>query len=125
MSLPQKKEFRIPQWLMLLIVILAISVITAIINPRFLRINNIMNIFEQISVLGLVAVGATIIIISGNFDISVGAIIGLSACVMAICINAGMNSFLASLVCILISMSCTTLNGVLSILFKAPSFIIT
>ena len=45
MSLPQKKEFRIPQWLMLLIVILAISVITAIINPRFLRINNIMNIF--------------------------------------------------------------------------------
>ena len=125
MSLPQKKEFRIPQWLMLLIVILAISVITAIINPRFLRINNIMNIFEQISVLGLVAVGATIIIISGNFDISVGAIIGLSACVMAICINAGMNSFLASLVCILISMSCTTLNGVLSILFKAPSFIIS
>jgi ribose transport system permease protein len=84
-----------------------------------------MNILEQISVLGLVAAGATILIISGNFDISVGAVIGLSACVMAILINNGVNSFIASIVCILIAMTCTTLNGILSIIFKSPSFIIS
>jgi ribose transport system permease protein len=84
-----------------------------------------MNIFEQISVLGLVAAGATILIISGNFDISVGAIIGLSACVMAILINNGVPSFFASIVCIAIAMACTTLNGILSIVFKSPSFIIS
>ncbi|MGB4407685.1 MAG: ABC transporter permease [Sphaerochaeta sp.] len=84
-----------------------------------------MNIFEQISVLGLIASGATILIISGNFDISVGAIVGLSACVMAILINNGVNSFVAAIVCILVSMSCTTLNGILSIVFKSPSFIIS
>jgi ribose transport system permease protein len=100
-------------------------VITTLINPKFVRINNLMNIFEQISVLGLVAAGATILIISGNFDISVGAVIGLSACVMAILINSGVPSFFAALACILIAMACTTLNGILSIVFKSPSFIIS
>ena len=60
------------QWLILLLIILLISVLTALKNPRFLMLNNVMNIFEQIAVLGLVAAGATILIISGNFDISVG-----------------------------------------------------
>jgi ribose transport system permease protein len=113
------------QWVLLLLVIISISIITTIINPKFVRINNLMNILEQISVLGLVAAGATILIISGNFDISVGAVIGLSACVMAILINNGVNSFIASIVCILIAMTCTTLNGILSIIFKSPSFIIS
>ena len=62
------------QWLILLLIILLISVLTALKNPRFLMLNNVMNIFEQIAVLGLVAAGATILIISGNFDISVGAV---------------------------------------------------
>lgn len=113
------------QWVLLLMVIIVISAITTLINPRFVKINNLMNIFEQISVLGLMAAGATILIISGNFDISVGAIVGLSACVMAILINNGVNSFVAAIVCILVSMSCTTLNGILSIVFKSPSFIIS
>ena len=89
------------QWMLLLMVIIVISVITTLINPRFVRINNLMNIFEQISVLGLMAAGATILI------------------------NNGVNSFIAAIVCILVSMSCTTLNGILSIVFKSPSFIIS
>ena len=52
------------QWLILLLIILLISVLTALKNPRFLMLNNVMNIFEQIAVLGLVAAGATILIIS-------------------------------------------------------------
>ncbi|MDF2524604.1 MAG: transporter permease [Clostridiales bacterium] len=113
------------QWLILFFIIIAISVVTALINPRFLMLSNIMNIFEQISVIGLVAAGATIVIISGNFDISVGAIIGLSCCVTAIMINQGVNGVLASIVGILISVACTLLNGILAILFKTPSFIIS
>lgn len=120
-----KNKLLSAQWLILLAIIIFISVITAMINPKFLMLNNIMNIFEQIAVLGLVAAGATIIIISGNFDISVGAIIGLAACVMAILINQGVNGFAAALAGILISMGCTFFNGVLSIMFKAPSFIIS
>lgn len=125
MNIKIKQTLLRSQWLILLMVILLISAITAIINPRFLMVNNIMNIFEQIAVLGLVAAGASIIIISGNFDISVGAIIGLTCCITAILINAGVNGFAASAAGILVSMLCTLLNGILAILFKAPSFIIS
>lgn len=113
------------QWLMLLLITILISVFTAIANPKFLAVNNIMNIFEQIAVSGLVAAGATILIISGNFDISVGAIIGLACCTNALLINQGVNGIVASVAAILVCMACGLLNGALAIIFKAPSFIIT
>ena len=95
------------QWLILLLIILLISVLTALKNPRFLMLNNVMNIFEQIAVLGLVAAGATILIISGNFDISVGAVIGLSSCLMAMMMNAGIPIPAAAAAGILTAMFCT------------------
>ena len=113
------------QWFFLLIVIAAISLFTSILNPRFVRIGNIINILQQVSTLGVVAAGATILIISGNFDISVAANLGLSACVMAMLINAGVPSGLAVPAGILVSVVCSTFVGVSSILFRAPSFIIS
>lgn len=113
------------QWLMLLLITLLISLFTAIANPKFLAMNNIMNIFEQIAVSGLVAAGATCLIISGNFDISVGAVIGLACCTDALLINNGVNVLLASIAAIIVCMICCFLNGALAIVFKAPSFIIT
>jgi len=113
------------QWFLLLIVVILISALTGYVNPRYFMQQNLLNILEQISVLGLVAAGATILIISGNFDISVGSIIGLSACIMAILINQGMNEFLVGVIGVLVCVVCATLNGILSVAFRAPSFIIS
>jgi len=113
------------QWFLLLIVIAVISVTTGSINPRFYNINNLVNILEQISVLGVIASGATILIISGNFDISVGASIGLSACVMAMLMKAGVPPGVAVVAGIGVALLCALFVGVNSIVFKAPSFIIS
>jgi len=113
------------QWFLLLIVVFLISALTGYVNPRYFMQQNLLNILEQISVLGLVAAGATILIISGNFDISVGSIIGLSACVMAILINQGINEFLVGVIGVLVCVICATLNGILSVAFRTPSFIIS
>jgi ribose transport system permease protein len=113
------------QWFLLLIVILLISVVTGLGNPRFFFKDNLINILEQISVLGLVSAGATILIISGNFDISVGSMIGLAASTMAILMNLGLNENLVSLVGILICIACSSLNGFMSVVFRTPSFIIS
>jgi ribose transport system permease protein len=113
------------QWFLLLIVVLLISAVTGSINPRFFMKENLVNILEQISVLGLVAAGATILIISGNFDISVGSMIGLSACIMAILMIGGVNETIAGLVGILVCILCSSLNGFLSVIFRTPSFIIS
>jgi ribose transport system permease protein len=113
------------QWFLLLVVMLIIAAFTGAINPRFFRTNNIVNIFEQISTLGVVASGATILIISGNFDISVGANIGLSSCVMAMLIKAGMPYGVAIPAGLLVAVLCGLFVGVNAILFRAPSFIIS
>ncbi len=113
------------QWFFLLIVEVALAVVTGLINPRFFGLNNIENILEQVSVLGLVASGATLLMIAGNFDISVGANIGMSACVMAIMIKAGYGSAPSVVAGILVATFNAFFVGACSILFKAPSFIIS
>jgi ribose transport system permease protein len=113
------------QWFFLLIIIVLLSIAAGVINYRFFTVNNLLNILEQISVLGLVAAGATILIISGNFDISVGKIIGLSACVMAMLLKSGMNDVLAAICGIGVCVACSLLNGFLSTRLGAPSFIIS
>jgi len=113
------------QWFFLLIIMVIIGGVTGAINPRFFRVNNIVNIFEQISTLGVVASGATILIISGNFDISVGASIGLSSCVMAMLMKANVPYAEAIAAGLAVSLLCALFVGGNSILFKAPSFIIS
>lgn len=111
------------QWFFLLVVILAIGAVTTVLNARFIRINNVVNILEQISSLGVVAAGATILIISGNFDISVGANLGFSACVMALLIKGGAPYTPAVAAGIVLAVVNALFVGGTSILFKAPSFI--
>jgi ribose transport system permease protein len=113
------------QWFLLLVVVLVIAAFTGAINPRFFRTNNIVNIFEQISTLGVVASGATILMISGNFDISVGANIGLSSCVMAMLIKAGLPYGVAIPAGLTVAVVCGLFVGANAILFRAPSFIIS
>ncbi len=60
------------QSIVLVMIIVAICVVTASVNPRFLRIQNIINIFQQISILGIVASGIGMLLVAGQIDISVG-----------------------------------------------------
>jgi ribose transport system permease protein len=120
-----KKQLLANQWSFLLLVVLILSIIAGAVNPRYWWVGNLSNLLGQISVLSLAACGATILIISGNFDISVGANIGLSSVVMAMLMRTGVYPPLAALVGVLISILCASLIGAASILFQAPSFIIS
>lgn len=113
------------QWLLLVFMTVVMAVVTGILNPNFWRADNLSSLFQQITVLGLVATGATILIISGNFDISVDSYVGLSCCVMPMMINHGWPTPIAVVGGILICVACSTFNGVASIVFSAPSFIIS
>ncbi len=113
------------QWFFLLLVVVALSVIATVVNPRYFTLRNLRNLLEQISVLGLLACGATILIISGNFDISVGANLGLSACVIGLLIGAGVPPALSGGIGILVAITGSVFVGGAALLFKAPSFIIS
>ena len=113
------------QPVVLFVFILIISIVTTTINKNFLTWTSISSIICQATSLGLVAAGVTILVISGHFDVSIGHMVGLVTCTMAILINQGMNGWVASLIAILICVTCSVLNGGMSILFRAPSFIVT
>jgi ribose transport system permease protein len=120
-----KNKLLANQWSFLLIVVAILSAIAGGVNPRYWWLGNLTNLLGQISVLSLVACGTTILIISGNFDISVGANIGLASVVMAILMRNGIFPPLAAGIGILISVVCGSVIGAASILFRAPSFIIS
>jgi ribose transport system permease protein len=113
------------QWVLLLALTLVLGLITGLVNERFFNPRNLFNILEQTSVLGLVAAGATILIISGNFDISVGAIVGFCAVVMSMIVLAGYPEELAMLAAIIVAVLCSMFNAVIARAFQAPTFIVS
>jgi ribose transport system permease protein len=113
------------QWVLLLALTIVLGIFTGLMNERFFNHRNLISILEQSSVLGLVAAGATMLIISGNFDISVGAIIGLVAVVMSLIVLAGYPEELAMLAGITVAVVCSVANAAIARLFQAPTFIVS
>lgn len=118
-----KKPLYKNQWFFLLLAEVVLAVITGSINPRFFALSNITNILEQIAVLGILASGMTMLIISGEIDISVGANIGLVSCVIAMMIKNDVSYFWVVLVALILAAFNSLLVGSSSLVFKAPSFI--
>lgn len=123
---PGAREFvAANQWVLLLGLTLLLGIMTGLINPRFFDSRNIISILEQSAVLGLVAAGATLLIISGNFDISVGAMIGLSAVSMAMLVLRGVPEPIAVVVGLAVPVVCSVVNAVVARVFRAPTFIVS
>ena len=70
----------------LLITLVAIIILTAIGNPRFLSPNNLLNILFQVSALGIVASGQTVLLVAGGLDLSVGAALSVAGIATALTI---------------------------------------
>jgi ribose transport system permease protein len=65
------------------LVLLALCLFTTLTTERFLSPTNITNVLLQASVIAVVAMGMTVVMIGGAFDLSVGAVVALSGCVAA------------------------------------------
>lgn len=106
----------------LLLLIVALSV-TA---PNFLSARNFTNIVDQVTVLGILALGATFVIIIGGIDLSVGSVLALSGIVMGwLSHNAGVPLPVAMLAAIIVGGLAGLVNGLGVTIFKLPAFIAT
>ena len=83
----EAKKFKITQSVVLVSVIVALAIVATIVNPRFLRVNNLLNILQQVAVLGIIASGVGMLLVSGQVDISVGAQVSLMGVIMAMIIQ--------------------------------------
>ncbi len=134
-----KKVRQLNQSFVLIIIIAGLCIIATVVNPRFLRITNIINIFQQISVLGIIASGVGMLLISGDIDISVGQQVSLIGIILAMIIqkiggipanapNAWLSGWaipMAIVVSFAVGILLGIFNGLVVIKSKASSFIIT
>jgi ribose transport system permease protein len=101
--------------------------------PNFLKRDNLLNIANQIAVIAIVAIGMTMVIITGGIDLSVGSLIALSAVVAGLGIRdwfggtgAGAGGMIvASVVAVLVCGGAGALSGGFVTLFGIPPFIVT
>jgi D-xylose transport system permease protein len=110
-------------------VVIGLALIWAIFqfeNDRFLSAQNLTNLMLQITAIGLISVGVVYVLLLGEIDLSVGAVSGLAAAVMAV-LNTkhGWSPYLAILAAILVGMAIGVLQGSLFSRFVVPSFVVT
>jgi ribose transport system permease protein len=98
----------------------------SIFAPEFLTTDNLLSIGQQISYLGIVAVGLTFLLIAGELDLSVGSMYGFLAIVFAeLVVNQGVNLVLGIALTILLGIGIGFVNGFVTTQFLIPSFIVT
>jgi D-xylose transport system permease protein len=95
-------------------------------NQRFLSATNITNLLLQITAVGLISVGVVYVLLLGEVDLSVGAVSGLAAAVMAVLnVKHGWNPYLAIAAGILTGLIIGLFQGGLAVGFGIPPFVIT
>ena len=101
-------------------------VVASALSPYFFSLNNFLNILNQASVVGVAAVGMTLVMITGGVDLSVGSVISLSADICATVMN-GNDSRIGLAVALSIAAGAAVgfVNGVLVAKRNLPSFILT
>ncbi|MCR3752300.1 MULTISPECIES: ABC transporter permease [Lentzea] len=108
------------------VVLLTSVIVFALLSERFLTPGNISLILQQVAVVGTLAVGQTIVILTAGIDLSCGAIMVLTSIVMAkVASETGLPGLPALLLGFLVGTVCGLLNGMLVTRLKLPPFIVT
>lgn len=106
--------------------LVVLCVFLTLATGTFLSVRNALNILDQITVLGIMAVGMTFVILIGGIDLSVGSVLALSMMVMGWCAKVvGLPMGVAVLVALVASGLCGLTVGILVSRFRVPSFIAT
>jgi simple sugar transport system permease protein len=120
-----QRLFLKPEFGPLVLLIAELVVFTAI-NPQFLSALNISNTLAFSVELGLVALAMTLLMTSGEFDLSVGSLFGLSPVIMWTLFNAGSVPLEVSFViAVLLAALIGLVNGLFVTRLKIPSFLVT
>lgn len=107
------------------IVLVVMCIILAVANDKFLTAANLMTIVKQISIQSIVAIGMTMIIITGNIDLSVGSIVAFSSVSAAMMMKAGVPTVIAMILTILIGGVLGLISGGVTAKLKLHSFLVT
>ncbi|WP_306258747.1 ABC transporter permease [Pararhizobium sp. IMCC21322] len=109
----------------LTLVLVALIVLFALINPRFATVSNMSNVLTQASTYIIVAIGMTFVITKGGIDLSVGAAMALSTCVTFALLDGGLHYIPGLFVLFAVSLVLGAINGVVVTYLAVPALIAT
>lgn len=105
--------------------LIIIYIAFGILNPKVFSPKNIQNLLRSMSKYLLIGIGQSFVMITGNIDLSIGSVVGMSAMISATLMTRGMNPVLAILITIVCGLVVGVINGILVGKFKLPPFIAT
>ena len=103
--------------------VVVLLIVFAIMNPNFIKTRNLYPLVRSICPYLLVGIGQGIVCITGNIDLSIGSVLGMSAMISATLICNGVHPFFAVLIDLAACLAVGLSNGVLVGKFKLPPFI--
>jgi ribose/xylose/arabinose/galactoside ABC-type transport system permease subunit len=106
-------------------VIVVVSLAIGLDNPIFFSSENLLAIVQSVAVVGIAAIGATFVVISGNLDLSVGSTISLCGLVAAIVMGHGVPFLPAIAIAVLAGAAVGLANGLIVTVGRVNSFIVT
>jgi ribose/xylose/arabinose/galactoside ABC-type transport system permease subunit len=107
------------------LVLIALYVLGCVLYPNFTSLRVIVNLFGDNAFIGIAAVGATFVILSGGIDLSVGAVIAFIGILIASLISSGMPPLVAIVVALIVGTIFGALQGSLIRFFDLPPFLVT
>jgi ribose transport system permease protein len=120
---------RVTVWLVAigyrLLAVLAICVALSLASDVFFTQNNILNVLRQAALLFLIASGLTLVILTAGLDLSVGANLGMAACLVASVLKATGSPLAGMLTGIVCGLAVGFTNGLLVTALRLPPFIAT
>jgi fructose transport system permease protein len=109
-----------------LIVLIVACIVFGLASSRFAAPENLSIVLQQAAIVGSLAVGQTLIILTAGIDLSIGAVVVLASLVMGkLASGNGMPGFLAFVLGFLVAMAAGLVNGLLVTRLKLPPFIVT
>lgn len=114
------------QYAGLVAVLLLLVALFSMASENFFQTSTLVSIANQIPDLTFIAVGMTFVLVIGGIDLSVGSVLALSSAVLAVLMaKYGWPLWSAFPICLMAGAACGLFNGIISIGFGIPSFIVT
>ena len=108
------------------IVLLLAAIAFGLLNSRFYHLENLSLVAQQVAVVGSLAAGQTVVILTAGIDLSIGAVMVLSSLVMSkLVADQGVPGVLALFIGAVVAVGSQAVNGLLVTRIKLPPFIVT